>query len=74
MLTKKELETIKVGDTIKYNASWLDVHFGSEPIVSATVAEIRVRCGSAGNVFEDYMIMTNGDEIDYSNVLEVIKK
>jgi len=73
MLTKKELEAIKVGDTIKYSAGWLDVHFGSEPIVSATVAEIRVRCGFTGNVFEDYMIMTNGDEINYSDVLEAIK-
>ena len=73
MLSREELENIKVGDKIKFDAGWLAYMCTGDSIRIETVVETRVRCGEEGNVFEDYMITDENSEVGYEEVLEVIK-
>ena len=68
MLSKEELEAIKVGDFVKYEDKFLN----ESDIIIARVKETRVRCGEQGNVFEDYLITANDKELDYKDVLQHI--
>ncbi len=68
MLSKEELEAIKVGDFVKYEDKFLN----KSDIIIARVKETRVRCGEQGNVFEDYLITANDKELDYKDVLQHI--
>ena len=70
MLSRQELESIKVGDRITY--SDYDLSISSYVYVKGTVAETRVRCGEQGDVMEDYLILDDGTEVDYVNVGLVI--
>lgn len=68
MLSKEELEAIKVGDFVKYEDKFLN----KSDIIIARVKETRVRCGEQGDVFEDYLITANDKELDYKDVLQHI--
>ena len=71
MLSRKELENIKVGDRICY--SDYDLKLATYVDVEGTAIETRVRCGEQGDVMEDYLILEDGTEVDYINVNGVIK-
>ena len=73
MLSREELENIKVGDKINFEASWVDRMLCGLSVITATVAQTRVRCGEQGDVFDDYVITEDGEEIDYERIIEVIK-
>ncbi len=70
MLDRKLLENIEVGDKIVFDDCFLDKH----NIVEKEVDEVRVRSGASGDVYEDYMITTDKDEVEYKRVIEVHKK
>lgn len=70
MLTKQELENIKPGDRITYSDYNLSTSAYED--VEGTVVETRVRCGKQGDVMEDYLILDDGTEVDYTNVSRVI--
>lgn len=70
-LTREELEAIKPGDRIKYRTDFLDFRLTGVEYIIAIVDETRVRCGANGDVFEDYVITVDKDEVDYEDILEV---
>ena len=70
MLTKQELENIKPGDRITYSDYNLSTSAYED--VEGTVVETRVRCGEQGDVMEDYLILDDGTEVDYTNVSKVV--
>ena len=69
MLSRQELENIKVGDRITY--SEYDLSISSYVYAKGTVVETRVRCGEKGDVMEDYLILEDGTEVDYDEVIKV---
>lgn len=75
MLTKEELENIKVGDIVVFEDTEL-LGFGKFRTfdVQKKVMETRVRSGLNGDIFEDYVILENWDEVDYKDIKGVIKQ
>ena len=73
MLTKEELENIKVGDTIEYEDYEYTEHSIVRILVQGKVRETRVRCGELGDVFEDYVILEDSNEVDYTDIKRVVK-
>lgn len=69
MLTRQELENIKPGDRITYQDYNLSTSSYEE--VEETVIETRVRCGEKGDAMEDYLILEDGTEVDYDEVIKV---
>ncbi len=69
MLSRQELESIKVGDRITYQDYNLSTSSYEE--VEETVIETRVRCGEQGDVMEDYLILESETEVDYDEVIKV---
>ena len=75
MLTKEELENIKVGDIVVFEDSE-PLGFGKYRTfdVQGKVMYTRARSGEQGDVFEDYVILENWDEVDYKDIKGVIKQ
>lgn len=73
MLTKEELESIKIGDIIEYEDYDYVNHDIVKIIVQGKVRETRVRCGELGDVFEDYVILEDSNEVEYIDIKRVIR-
>ena len=70
MLSRQELESIKIGNRITYYT--YDLSISSYVYAKGTVVETRVRCGEQGDVMEDYLILDDGTEVEYINIGWVI--
>lgn len=73
MLTKEELENIKVGDIIEFEDYEYTEHTIKSILTQGKVRETRVRCGELGDVLEDYVILEDSNEVDYTDIKRVIR-
>ena len=75
MLTKEELENIKVGDIVVFD-EWQPNKNNKFAMVetSGEVMITRTRCGEQGDIFEDYVVLTDHNEVNYKDIKGVIKQ